>query len=126
MLSMAEIQRFQLEKRSGSVPNSTIIAPSGQLVLEHLFRFQEAWRADSSDILIFDLNGVSYMDSSLIGSLVNAHVHRTKNGRKMALAAVPERVRQILAVTKVEMLFKFYPTIDEAEAGLAGVQAQVG
>ena len=94
------------------------------MVLEHLFRFQDAWRGDESDILIFDLNGVSYMDSSLIGSLVNAHVHRTKNGRKMALAAVPDRVKQILAVTKVGSLFKFFPSVHEAEAALTAANGQ--
>ena len=123
---MAETRPFELAKRAGSVPGSTIITAAGPLVLEHLFRFQEAWRSDEGDILIFDLSGTVYMDSSLIGSLVNAHVHRTKIGRKMALAAVPDRVKQILAVTKVDMLFKFYPTVEEAEAALAGAKAHAG
>ena len=94
------------------------------MVIEHLFKFQDAWRADQSDLLIFDLAGVIYMDSSLIGSLVNAHVHLTKNGRKLALAALPERVQQMLAVTKVDSLFKFYPTVADAEAALAASKAQ--
>lgn len=123
---MADTRPFELEQHPGSIPNSTVISAKGPMVIEHLFRFQEAWRSDQSDILIFDLSGVSYMDSSLIGSLVNAHVHRTKNGQKMALAAVPDRVKQILSVTKVDMLFKFYPTAAEAEAALAGAKAQAG
>jgi anti-anti-sigma factor len=123
---MADTRPFELEKRPGSVPGSMIISAAGPAVLEHLFRFQEAWRSDESQFLIFELSGVNYMDSSLIGSLVNAHVHLTKTNRKMALAAVPDRVRQILAVTKVDMLFKFYPTVEEAEAALAGAKAQAG
>jgi len=123
---MAETRPFELEKRTGNIPKSTIISASGPLVLEHLFRFQDAWRADNSDILIFELSGAIYIDSSLIGSLVNAHVHRMKNGGKMALAAVPERVKQMLSVTRVDMLFKFYATVEEAETALAGVRAQAG
>lgn len=123
---MVDTRAFELGVHPGSVSNSTVIVASGPLVIEHLFRFQDAWRADASDILIFDLGGVNYMDSSLIGSLVNAHVHRTKTGRKMALAAVPDRVKQILAVTKVDMLFKFYPTVEEAEAALGAAKAQAG
>jgi anti-anti-sigma factor len=123
---MADTRPFELEKRPGSVPGSMIISAAGPAVLEHLFRFQEAWRSDESQFLIFELRGVNYMDSSLIGSLVNAHVHLTKTNRKMALAGVPDRVRQILAVTKVDMLFKFYPTVKEAEAALAGAKAQAG
>ena len=123
---MVDIRTFELDQHPGGVPNSNVISASGPLVIEHLFRFQELWRADQSDILIFDLGGVTYMDSSLIGSLVNAHVHRSKTGRKMALAAVPERVQHLLAVTKVDMLFKFYASVQDAEHAMAVAQGQVG
>ncbi len=96
------------------------------MVIEHLFKFQDAWRADQSDILIFDLAGVSYMDSSLIGSLVNAHVHLSKVNRKLALVAVPERVQQMLVVTQEDRLFKFYATAAEAQNALAAAKSQVG
>lgn len=122
---MTDTRVFELDVRPGGVANSTIISAKGPLVLEHLFRFQDVWRNDQSDILVFDLAEVTYMDSSLIGSLVNAHVHRAKNGRKMALASVPERVKQILAVTKVESVFRFFPTVAEAEAAMTeSVQAR--
>ena len=123
---MVDTRAFEMGKHAGSVPNSTVITISGPMVIEHLFKFQDAWRADQSDILIFDLAGVSYMDSSLIGSLVNAHVHLTKGNRKLALAAVPERVQQMLAVTQVDKLFKFYPSVAGAENALAATPAQAG
>ena len=121
---MSDTRAFDLTKTPGMVPNSSIISVSGPLVIEHLFKFQEAWRGDDAEILIFDLGGAFYMDSSLIGSLVNAHVHRSKTGRKLALAAVPDRVKQLLAVTKVDMLFQFFPTVADAEASLAGARPQ--
>ena len=121
---MSDTRAFELTKTSGTVPNCSVISASGPLVIEHLFKFQEAWRGDSSDLLIIDLGGAFYMDSSLIGSLVNAHVHRSKTGRKLALAAVPDRVKQLLAVTKVDMLFQFFPTVADAETALAGARAQ--
>jgi anti-anti-sigma factor len=68
--------------------------------------------------LIFNLSGVSYLDSSAIGSLVNAHVACTNRGHKMALAAVPDRVRQMLAVTRVGALFAFSPDVRAAEDAL--------
>ncbi|MGZ4816544.1 MAG: STAS domain-containing protein [Terriglobales bacterium] len=89
---MVDTRDFEVDVRPGGVANSTVISAKGPMIMEHLFRFQDLWRNDQSDILIFDLSEVSYMDSSMIGSLVNAHVHRSKNGRKMALAAVPDRV----------------------------------
>src|ERR1700757_3875194 len=110
---------FDLQVRSGQVSGSTVISAFGPLVIDHLFQFQNAWRADQSPILIFDLGGAVYIDSSAIGSLVNAHVHLSKNGRQMALAAVTDRVRQALVITKVAPLFRFYSSVEEAEAALA-------
>jgi anti-sigma B factor antagonist len=121
---MAEYRPFELQTRPGSVSGSTVISASGPLVMENIFRFQELWRADQSEIIIFDLAGVIYMDSSAVGSLVNAHVHLAKNGRNMALAAVPDRAKQVLIVTKVDMLFQFYPSVAEAETALIAMRAR--
>jgi anti-sigma B factor antagonist len=114
---------FELEVRPGSHLNYTIIAPKGPLVLEYLFRFQDAWHKVQNDGLIFDLSEVSYMDSSAIGSLVNAHVSCSNRGRKMALTGVSDRVRQMLTVTRVDTLFSFFTNVAEAERALAGEPA---
>jgi anti-anti-sigma factor len=111
---------FELEIRHGSHPNYTIIAPQGPLVLEHLFQFEDAWRQAQCDGLIFDLSGVSYLDSSAIGSLVNAHVSCSNRGRKMGVAGVSDRVRQMLNATRVDTLFSFFPDVIKAEQSLAG------
>jgi len=116
---MIDQRPFELDVRPGGTSNSSVISPKGPMIIEHLFRFQDAWRGEQAQIIIFNLSEVSYMDSSMIGSLVNAHVHFSKNGRKMALAAVPDRVKQFLSVTKVDSLFKFYPTVSEAENALS-------
>ena len=63
---MADTRSFELETSPGRVTGSTLISVSGPLVLENLFRFQNAWRTDQSPIVIFDLSGVDYMDSSAI------------------------------------------------------------
>jgi anti-sigma B factor antagonist len=111
---------FALEVHPGSRPNYTIIAPKGPLVLEHLFRFQDAWRHADCDGLIFDLSEVSYLDSSAIGSLVNAHVSCSNRRRRMGLAGVSERVRQMLIVTRVDTLFAFFPDVAQAERAFSG------
>jgi hypothetical protein len=41
----------------------------------------------------------------------------------LALANVPDRVKQMLVVTRVDTLLQFYPTIAEAEAALAASRA---
>ena len=114
---------FELEVRSGSRPDQTIIAPKRALVLEHIFKFQEAWRQAQRGNIILDLAGVNYLDSSAIGSLVNAHVACDNRNHKLILAGVPERVRQMLTVTKVDKLFTFLPDVAGAEKTLNGASA---
>src|SRR5437868_438406 len=121
---MADTEPLELHTRPGDVPDSTVISISGRLVMEHIFRFQEVWRSVQSAIVIFDFAGVIYADSCAIGSLVNADVHFSRNGRKMALAAVPERVKHLLAVTKVDTVLQLRPTVAEAEAALAASGAR--
>lgn len=120
---MPQETEFELDVHPGSHLNYTIIAPKGPLVLEHLFRFQDAWRKAQSDALIFDLSAVSYLDSSAIGSLVNAYVSCSNHGRKMALAGVSDRVRQMLSITRVDTLFSFFGDVALAERAISGQTA---
>ena len=116
---------FNLELRRGSQPSTTVISVSGALILENLFKFQSAWREANADNIIFDLAGVPYMDSSAIGSLVNAHVSFAHRGKRIALAGVNERVKQILTVTQVAAIFRYFPDAASAEAALGDVATGV-
>lgn len=116
--SMADAN-FKVEVLPGSGPSTSIISVTGALVLENIFRFQDAWRSVTSDKVIFDLSRVPYMDSSAIGSLVNAHISCFNRGRKMALTGVNDRIKQILAVTHVSTLFEVYPDPNTAESTLS-------
>jgi len=111
---------FALDVKPGSQPQTCIITPSGALVLEHIFKFQDAWRNAEGSALIFDLSSVPYLDSAAIGSLVNAHVSCSNHGRKMALTGVSDRIHQTLKVTHVDSLFRFYGDVDAAEKALTG------
>jgi anti-anti-sigma factor len=114
---------FDLRVQPGTEEGVTVIAVSGALVLEHVFKFQDAWRAAQGGGLVFDLSGVEYMDSAAIGSLVNAHVACTNRGKKMALSGVSSRVRQMLSVTRVDSLFTFYPDAAAAAVAIKGTAA---
>ena len=113
-------ESFQLDTHPGSDPSVLVISITGPMVLEHLFKFQTAWREATADRgVVFDLAAVPYMDSSAIGSLVNAHVHFANRGKKMVLAGASPRLKEILHVTRVDSIFKFFPTISEAEESIS-------
>jgi anti-anti-sigma factor len=61
-----------------------------------------------------------YIDSAGIGCLVGAHVSREHSGRKLILVGANERLLTTLKVTKVDRLFTFAPTVEQARAQASG------
>lgn len=91
-----------IEVVDGAHVGEIVLRLAGPLVLDNLFEFQNLWRAQTAPSIIVDLTSVPYVDSSGIGSLVNMHVSRQKVGGGIQLVGVSERVKTVLAVTKVD------------------------
>jgi len=100
-------------------PGRCILRLNGPILISNFFEFQTAVRADSSRDLILDLTRVPYIDSAGMGALVGAYVTRQKDGRRLALAGVTERVRNAMQVTRVEQFFQFYDTVEAAQSSAA-------
>jgi anti-sigma B factor antagonist len=73
-------------------------------------------RASTAPTLILDLTQVPYIDSARIGALVGAYVNHQKDGRRLALVGVTQRVRDTMKVAHVEQFFPFYDTVTAAQA----------
>jgi anti-sigma B factor antagonist len=106
---------LQIAVLSGKAEGTRIFQLAGPLVLPNLPGFQAKLQDDSSRVLILDFTGVPLTDSAGIGALVGAFVTRQKDGRKLALVGVNQRIHNALEVTRVESLFQFYNSIEEAE-----------
>lgn len=81
-----------------------------------LSEFFDLVRADASRALIIDFTEVAYVDSAGIGALVAAYVNRQNSDRTLALVGVNERIRSALRVAWVEQLFRFFDSVQDAEA----------
>jgi anti-sigma B factor antagonist len=108
-------EELQLEFSVGKGSGQHIARLRGPLTLGNLVDFQTKVRADKSPLLILDLSEVPYVDSAGIGALVGAHVSHQKEGHRLALVGVSERVRKALKVTGVEQLLSIFPTQEDAE-----------
>ena len=108
----------QLEAADGTRAGHRILRLSGALTLHSIFPFQEAVRADKAATLIVDLSKVSFVDSVGIGALVGAYVSRQRDGRKLALVGVGERVSASLRVSGLTQFFATFPTVEAAEKSL--------
>jgi len=108
-----------VEDLPGSLEGQRILRLTGPLLLSTLFDFQAKVRADKSQVLILDFTKVPYVDSAGIGALVGAYVTHQKDGRKLLLVGVNDRVRAALGVTRVEQFFQFFDGMPEAERACA-------
>jgi anti-sigma B factor antagonist len=105
-----------IEDIGGPQNGERILRLKGPILISNLFDFQTKVRTNKSEKLILDLSEVSYVDSAGIGALVGAYVTHHKDGRSLALVGVSERLRHALQVTHVEQFFRFFPSVDEAQA----------
>ena len=95
-------------------PDVVVMKLEGPLTLRNMFSLQSELATNRPPMMVFDLSGVSYMDSAGIGVLINYYVAAEKNARRMALAGVNERVDALLELTKVKGLLRSFATVDEA------------
>lgn len=107
---------LQIEKVSDPNGTDVVLRIHGPLLLGNFFPLQSEVRADSSNLLILDVAGVPYIDSAGIGCLVGAHISREHSGRMLVIVGANERLLISLKVTKVDQLFTFAPTVEQARA----------
>ncbi len=112
-------EQLCVEAAAGARDGQRVLRCKGPLTLGTLFAFQGAVRSETASTVIVDLSEVPYIDSAGLGSLVMAHVSYHKVGRQLALAGVNERAKALLKMTNVEQLFRIFPSLGEAERGLA-------
>ena len=92
----------------------------GPLLLGNFFPLQAEVRSSASNLLIIDVAEMPYIDSAGIGCLVGAHVSREHSGRKLIIVGANERLLTALKVTKVDQLFTFAPTVEQARTQASG------
>jgi len=74
--------------------------------------------AEGHKYLLLDLGGVSYIDSSGLGTLVAGYNALKLKGGAVGLFQVPKRVRDLLEMSRLTMVFKIFDTEQEAVLGL--------
>jgi anti-sigma B factor antagonist len=111
-------ETLQMEEIKGNRDGVQVLQLKGPLVLATIFGFQATVRADTSKALILDCTNVPLVISAGIGALVGAYVSRERDGRKLGLVAVNQRIQNALEVTRVQGFFKMYHSVSEAEAAL--------
>jgi len=113
-----------LEIRFSNRGSTLIAAFSGEL--DHHFAEyarekieRELIKATTRNV-IFDLTGLSFMDSSGIGVLVGRYANIRKLGGKAAIICSNSRIRKILEISGILKLMPVYGELNDALRALPG------
>jgi len=82
--------------------------------VDDMIRRHETWA-------IFDLSGVSFIDSSGVGTLVRCLAKLKKLGGTLRLTGVKDMVEGVLKLTQINKVIEIYPTASEASRDLPRV-----
>ena len=70
--------------------------------------------------IVLNLNKVKWINSTGLGLMVSAYTSLVKQGGRMKIAEVSERIDNILHVTQLELIFE---TFDKEDAAIASFEA---
>ncbi|SRR5487761_2195941 len=73
---------------------------------------------DGRTRLIFEMSGVTHIDSTGIGRFIDIYGQLGKLGGTMRMVGAKGTVRDSFRVTRLDTVFPFFATVDEAKAGL--------
>lgn len=97
----------------------TVIAPSGRLDVAGAPALKTAIAdavKNGPSRLVIDMEGVSFVDSSGLGSVIaGLKMVRTSQG-DLRLAAPNQQVRVVLELTTLDRVFPYYASVEEALA----------
>lgn len=95
----------------------TVLAPSGRLDVVGAPALKEAVSEamkNGQPKLVIDLEGVTFVDSSGLGSVVSALKQVRSSKGDLRLAAPNQQVRVVLELTTLDRVFPYFATVEEA------------
>jgi anti-anti-sigma factor len=95
-----------------------VIAPEGEIDIARVAEFRDALsRAEGASAVIVDLSGVSFIDSSGIGAVVDLYNRLRRDGRQLAVVAPAGTVAAVLLnLAGLQSRIPIFPTREAAMA----------
>jgi len=95
----------------------TVLAPSGRLDVVGAPALKAAVSEamkNGNPRLVIDMEGVTFVDSSGLGSVVSALKQLRTSKGDLRLAAPNQQVRVVLELTTLDRVFPYFATVEEA------------
>jgi anti-sigma B factor antagonist len=112
---------MSLEVQTRQVDNGvTVVAPTGRLDVAGAPALKDAISEavkGGQPRVVLDMEGVSFVDSTGLGSVIAALKQIRSSQGDLRLAAPNQQVRVVLELTTLDRVFPYYSTVEEALTG---------
>jgi len=113
---------MSLDVQSRQADNgATVVAPTGRLDVAGAPALKDAIAEavkSGPPRVVIDMEGVSFVDSTGLGSVIAALKQIRSSQGELRLAAPNQQVRVVLELTTLDRVFPYFATVEEALAGL--------
>jgi anti-anti-sigma factor len=110
-----------LEVQSRQADNGvTVVAPTGRLDVAGAPALKDAISEalkNGPPRVVLDMEGISFVDSTGLGSVIAALKQIRSSQGDLRLAAPNQQVRVVLELTTLDRVFPYYSTVEEALTG---------
>jgi anti-sigma B factor antagonist len=109
-----EVQTHQTE---GGI---TVVAPTGRLDVAGAPALKDAisdLARNGPPKVVLDMEGITFVDSTGLGSVIAALKQIRKQQGELRLAAPNQQVRVVLELTTLDKVFPYFATLEDALAG---------
>jgi anti-anti-sigma factor len=99
-------------------PGIVIIKLAGRVMMgsesEQITTLVSDLLEQSKRIIIFDLAGITAIDSTGVGRFIASYNQIAAANGEMRMAAAPGLVIRVFRVCRLDTVFRFYPTVEDA------------
>lgn len=110
---------MHLQVSTSTVESATVVAATGELDLHtapDLDRALKQATQDQASLLVVDLSGVDFMDSTGLSTIVAAVAAARGYGGKIAVVATSAKIMKVFTLTGVDQQVGIYSSVNEASA----------
>jgi anti-sigma B factor antagonist len=100
-------------------PGRFVIGLRGEWDLYNRPELETALRAaeaSSEPVVVIDLSSATFIDSSVLGALVEARARL--DGSRIAVLATDRQIRKVFEITGLDSVFTLHETLDELQTGM--------
>jgi anti-anti-sigma factor len=99
-------------------PGTAVVKLSGKVMMgqesEQIVNLVEQLLSAGTKTIIFDMAGVSHIDSTGVGRFISSYNKAASAGGEVRMAAATGHLFQVFHVSLLDTVFRFFPTVEEA------------